>query len=105
MYFLRGGWKAEEVAQCRASHKNYIRPVLTHSSPSSRFRTGKIADFYGLLDHVCALLKVNTLNDLYLCFRLQKTKHLYHIYNPLKGFKVSNPKSFNISHYTVVTLY
>ncbi len=54
---------------------------LTHSSPSGRFRPGKIADFSGLVDHVCALLKIDIAIGLYLCSLLQKTEPIYHIYN------------------------
>jgi hypothetical protein len=57
---------------------------LTHSSPSGRFRPAKIADFLGLLDHVCTLLKIYTTNGVYLCYPPQKTEPLYHIYNPFK---------------------
>jgi hypothetical protein len=39
----------------------------THSSPSGRFRPGKIADILGLVDHVCTLLKVNTAIGWHLC--------------------------------------
>ncbi len=35
--------------------------LLTHSSPSGRFRPDKIADFVSLVNHVCALLKVDTI--------------------------------------------
>ncbi len=55
---------------------------LTHPSPSGRFRPGKIADFLGLLDHVCTVWKINTTNGLYLCYPCQKTEPIYHIYNP-----------------------
>ncbi len=55
---------------------------ITHSSSSGRFRPAKIADFLGLLDHVCTLLEIYTTTGLYLCYPLQKTEPLYHIYNP-----------------------
>jgi hypothetical protein len=54
----------------------------THSSPSGRFWPGKIADFLGLLDHACTLLKRNITKGVYLCYPLQKTEPIYHIYNP-----------------------
>jgi hypothetical protein len=55
--------------------------LLAHSSPSGRFWPDKIADFLSLVNHVCALLKVDTAIGLYLCYQLKKTEQLYHIYN------------------------
>ncbi len=60
--------------------------VLTHSSLSGRFRPAKIADFLGLLDHVCTLLKIYTTNGLYLCYLSKK-----HIQPILEAFKVRKP--------------
>jgi hypothetical protein len=49
--------------------------------PFRSFSTSKIADVLGLVDHVCALLKIDTAIGLYLCSLLQKTEPIYHIYN------------------------
>ncbi len=77
--------------------------VLAHSSPSGRFRPGKFADFLGLLDHVCTLLKINTTNGLYLCYPLQKPEPLYHIYNPFKKRSKFENLNFSISVITLLS--
>ncbi len=70
--------------------------VLAHSSPSGRFIPGKIADFLGLLDHACTLLKINITKGLYLCYHLQKTEPLYHIYNPFQKHSKFENLNFSI---------
>ncbi len=74
-------------AKC-AGILDYVLPILTHSSPSGRFRPGKIADFLGLLDHVCTLLKIYT--TMYLVSLLPSLKnrtYLSHIQPILEAFK------------------
>ncbi len=45
--------------------------------PFRSFSTGQIADFLGLINHVCAVLKVKTAIDLYLCYPLQKQNNSF----------------------------
>jgi hypothetical protein len=77
--------------------------ILTHSSPSSRFRPDKIADFLSLLNHVCALLKEDTAIGLYLLSAPKNRNSLAHIQVILEVFKVGKLEFCNVSHYTVVT--
>ncbi len=66
-----------------------FKPIL----PFRSFSTRQIADFLGLLYHVCVLLKVNIPDDLYLCYPFQKQNLFitYTVQTILEAFIVPKP--------------
>jgi hypothetical protein len=59
MIFKNNNINSFHIVEKQGAAEYMCGSLLTHSSPSSHFRPGKIADFLGLLDHVCTLI-INT---------------------------------------------